>query len=897
MSQLEDLLQQCTVKLILPRQGGWGTGFFVTPEQILTCVHVVQEIEQPIQVHWQKRELEAVVKWLSPEPFDLALLRVTLPTAVDPPCVYLDEEIRSRDPLYLFGYSDDFPSGCPVTFNCDGLTGDEPKLIKFALGQVRPGMSGSPLLNQRTGKVCGVVKFTRDRSSNLGGGAIPAEVILAQLPDLVKQQRLFHQRDRRWVQEAFSRNIKSTPINDLPQTLVRLIGRDQEIIEVHERLQVEESLPIVAVTGMPGVGKSELALQYAWSHLQDYPGGIIWIDACKDDVATQIVQFARRWLNLTPPDEDDSVKQLAFCWKNWPDSPHPVLLIVDDIDSYEKQLKDYLRGLPKRFHLLLTSRQQLNHQLQQIPLEPLISTQAVTLFESFLPTDPRLKEESAELTELCAWLGYLPLAIEIVAEYMVRDSLSSITEIYEGLQNNSFDDEALSEDIARRGVRAAFNLSWKQLPIDSKYLGCLLSLFAPAPISWSLAKAAVEGTASISSLRLARSNLFSFHLLKQVGDGTVQIHRLLREFFRSKLHEINAETNPISGVGQAVVASARKMPSKPIKQDILAFSDVYLHVEEVLKRLRGSLTDNEVAALFTSLIRYYQSQGRYQKGREWAEEYLIFFEEKFGQLNSYTADAYKHSGLMAFLQSRMDDAKNQLQISLKIQGQLIGEDSLEAAAIQIILAALYRTLGDLEKAEQYANIALSTCTQQLKDNDLQLAEARMTLATIQFMQGQDLMRLETSVSQVLKARYKELPVDHPDTPETLDLLAKIYEKQKRFKEAEPVYVEAKNINERTLGSNHPQTAFSYNNLAKIYQAQKYYAEAEELFIKAVKILRDAEVLDKAGWCQYNLGILYSETKNPDKARTNLKEALKLFRLSLPPNHPYTKQCQDALELL
>jgi len=53
---------------------------------------------------------------------------------------------------------------------------------------VRPGMSGSPLLNQRTGKVCGIVKFTRDRSFNLGGGVVLTTTILSQFPELVEQQ-------------------------------------------------------------------------------------------------------------------------------------------------------------------------------------------------------------------------------------------------------------------------------------------------------------------------------------------------------------------------------------------------------------------------------------------------------------------------------------------------------------------------------------------------------------------------------------------------------------------------------------------------------------------------------------------------------------------------------------
>ncbi len=196
MSQLEDLLQQCTVKVTL--RGGWGTGFFVAPKMILTCAHVVRSAgDRPIEVWWQQRELKATVEQLV-EAHDLALLRVTLPKDVNPACVYLDAEVRSRDPLYLFGYPDEGDrQGEPRTFNCDGVTGSGG--ILFNLGQVRPGMSGSALLNQRTGKVCGMVKFTRDRSIDLGGGGISTDVILAQFPQLRELQQQFHESDdRRW---------------------------------------------------------------------------------------------------------------------------------------------------------------------------------------------------------------------------------------------------------------------------------------------------------------------------------------------------------------------------------------------------------------------------------------------------------------------------------------------------------------------------------------------------------------------------------------------------------------------------------------------------------------------------------------------------------------------------
>ncbi|OLP20095.1 hypothetical protein BST81_02335 [Leptolyngbya sp. 'hensonii'] len=303
MSQLEDLLQQCTVRLTLPGRLGWGTGFFVAPGWILTCAHVVQEArDESVQVRWQKQEnwAQTTVERLLADPLDLALLRVIGSTEANQPCVYFDEEIRSRDPLYLFGYPDqDFPNGCPVTFNCEGLTGDESALIKFALGQVRPGMSGAPLLNQRTGKVCGMVKFTRDRSFDLGGGAIPTQMILEQLPELRSLQQTFHGHDLRWVnlitspgpdfqpyREAVIYHYSQqrhlyTPTDALLSLEARSVkrqaqdnGREQPTQETVEQFPVLEGLrkyalgnhrEHVLLAGRPGSGKSTTLRQLAVS--------------------------------------------------------------------------------------------------------------------------------------------------------------------------------------------------------------------------------------------------------------------------------------------------------------------------------------------------------------------------------------------------------------------------------------------------------------------------------------------------------------------------------------------------------------------------------------------------------------------------------------------------------
>ena len=54
MSQkLEELLKSCTVKISLPDQVGWGTGFFAAPGIILTCAHVVREsVNRQVNIFW-----------------------------------------------------------------------------------------------------------------------------------------------------------------------------------------------------------------------------------------------------------------------------------------------------------------------------------------------------------------------------------------------------------------------------------------------------------------------------------------------------------------------------------------------------------------------------------------------------------------------------------------------------------------------------------------------------------------------------------------------------------------------------------------------------------------------------------------------------------------------------
>jgi HEAT repeat protein len=217
LTPLEDLLQQCTVKIRVP--GGWGTGFFVASGWVLTCAHVVRRaVDAPIDLVYAARGLSllaiATASADDGQTLDLALLKLSKPLP-DHPCVLLDEEpVAIGQALYSYGYLKSYSQGAPVRPVHEGWTGDVSPLLKLQGAQIEAGISGAALLNLKTGKVCGMVKETRAAGFDLGGGAVPTRVILEQFPELRELQRVFHEGDRRWSDVL----VKPTPTEGMIQT-------------------------------------------------------------------------------------------------------------------------------------------------------------------------------------------------------------------------------------------------------------------------------------------------------------------------------------------------------------------------------------------------------------------------------------------------------------------------------------------------------------------------------------------------------------------------------------------------------------------------------------------------------------------------------------------------------
>ncbi len=376
-------------------------------------------------------------------------------------------------------------------------------------------------------------------------------------------------------------------------------------------------MAICAIAGMGGVGKTELAIQYARTHLQTYQGGVCWLQVRSLDIGVQIVKFGRSQLNLNLP--EDPASQVAFCWRHWPEGE--VLVVLDDVIDYN-QVKAYLPPESSRFKVLITTREGLGPPLARLDLNVLQPETALNLLRSLVGAE-RIERELAVAEKLCEWLGYLPLGLELVGRYLEQDEDLLLGELQQRLNRKRLRHKALVEaDPTMRyqlGVADAFELSWERLDENAQQLGCLLSLFALSPIPWSLLENVVPEQDS-EDLESARRALVRLHLLQRTGEGTYRLHQLIREFLQEKLAQSAQVDQLKQAFAVAMVAEASKFPNLPTYKDVEAIKLAIPHMAEVAERMTDFLSDKELYLPFTGLSCFYKDQGSYDSARFWLEQ-------------------------------------------------------------------------------------------------------------------------------------------------------------------------------------------------------------------------------------------------------------------------------------
>jgi tetratricopeptide (TPR) repeat protein len=619
-----------------------------------------------------------------------------------------------------------------------------------------------------------------------------------------------------------------------------------------------------AIAGLGGVGKTQTAIEYAYRHRDQYRA-VLWVRAGTETSLVSGYHELAEVLSLAVKDARDSTEVVAAV-RRWLSREPGYLLILDNADN-PALVKDYLPPDPKG-HVLLTSRAQ-NFDVLGIrdPIELPILTPDEAL--GFLlkrtrrdkgPLDPA---EQAAALALAGELGYLPLALEQAAAYMVEheEAFYVYLDAYRKSRLELLDERGPVAGDYLETVRTTWKRNFEAVAAESPASIALLRLsafFAPDTIPYELI---LEGASQLGS-PLASA-------LASPAGGDYALNKLLTPLARHSLVRRDPEprTYSVPRLVQAVLldeltaATRKDLAERAVKALNRTFPDVHYANWPRCERL----VSHALAA------------------RGWIEREDL--------LVPAAAQLLNQAGYYLYVRARYAEAEPLYRRALAIDEAVLGCDHPETTQALNNLAVLLRTQGHLHgEAEYLARRALAIREAALGPDHPDTAISLINLA-LWFQARGRYAEAEPLCRRALAIREKVLGPDHPDTAQSLNDLAILFQVQGRLGEAEPLYRRALAIWEKApgVGRDHPDTARGLDNLAYLHRAQGRLGEAEPLYRRALAIREKALGPDHPDTLMTRHSIAHWTGEAGDA-----RAALRLYRELLPdrqrilgPDHPDT----------
>lgn len=718
----------------------------------------------------------------------------------------------------------------------------------------------------------------------------------------------------------------------LPSKSAYFIGRDAQLQEIADRLKHTDKL---FISGMGGMGKSELVKQYAHSYQDAYDAVIFAV--CNTDLESMIL--------------DDSMLPIGNV-QQWPDEKAQeyytrklnelkklcnkrILIIVDNFNDLQDEALNALLRLNCK--MLFTTRCDVTeYNYEQMELGTMAEEYVWDIFRTWYGRQPVDEERMYARQIIDLYLGHT-MAVELIAKQMKASHISP-KQMLDKLGTGGFRIGGRERVIhAKDGMHPKLNIhdhirrlfDVSELNDEQIYILANLSLMPPSGVSAEMFHdwCQLDGYEDINELAESGwlrqdpdADLISLHPViadVMLGNASKIItcsNSLLYSFTHSisdaSFSEVDAKKR--NNLFELATHICRKLPLTNSQQidficaSAYAFSgygaiDLFVLLLKQALELHELSVDNNIsqeANIYFVLGHLFSELSDYVSAKEMYTASLNRYLQAYGKNSTFTADAYNCIGISCSDLTQFEDAEQYYLTAMDIWRGLYGETSSDVADAYNNLGLLYSKLGYYEKAEQHYLKAIHIRQQLHDDHHRDTPVTYCNLACLYNDQG-IWEKAEEFHKYALRIRIALYGYRHHDTATSYNNLGSLYSDMGMWEKAEDCFLKALDIMESIYRTGHSRIAATYCNLGLMYRDAQMYAKAETFLLKTIEAETEihgntcCEVADT----QFILGSMYYDLSDFVKAEQCYLSALSIQRTVLSEMHIDTAVTCNRLGML
>ena len=697
---------------------------------------------------------------------------------------------------------------------------------------------------------------------------------------------------------------------------------DRASIPVDSILESLKKHHRVVISGLPGIGKTEIVKQLIWRarEIVKIYKGIFWLNAATEASIHSALMSMAQAMGVLGEDEIKERRKshnaiAAMVLKELNDQDH-WLLIFDNADDLDV-IRDLMPEKRGRRHVLITSRYREAYSIlraSKIHLEEMGVQEAMTLFTRSSGLES-CSGDASQVTDLLKELGYLPLAIVQAAGYLreTQDDVMAYTEIFKQSRKEIWDWKPI-QDSSYSSVATVMTLSLRTLKRteSSLRLLCLLSFVDPdiVPETMWVAGPSLrdenirEILSTRASLNKALGPMLAYCVIKRsVENHSISFHRLVQTVIRDIIEGNLLDQSSIMESLSSHERSAKYWAERAIEVVSMSYPsrgpenwplcEIYNPhgISCVEYGRQYNVTTLDLGILQNSMAHYALEQDRCPQAIRFYRGAMEIIENEFGKDDVNTADTMMNLAIAYRCLGNYDKAIEQHERALLIKQKEFGMDHIITAINVVNLGNVYDDKHDYENAIIHFERALKI---------LESHEGNHAIADVIHNLGFTYHRLRrydeasAQYERALAIKEKSLGKNHLDIAVFVNNIGNTLNSQGKFEESIAQFTRALSIYETVLGKDHFKAADTISNMGKAYFNQQKYHESIEYYARALRIKENVLGTDHVGLMGaiVGVGINYYCFGRVDEAIEQYQRALNIRRKASAVSDPEEANTYD-----